>query len=46
MPPVTVGLVLAIICVVLCVLGVLGVLPASPQVVFALIGVVALTRVL
>ena len=44
MPPFTVGTVLALIVVVLCVLGLVNVLPASPQVVFALIGATALAR--
>lgn len=42
--PPGIGAVLAIIVVVLCVLGAVGVLPASPVVLFALIGATAVAR--
>lgn len=44
LPVVGVGTILAVIVVVLCVLGVLGVIPASASVLYALMGVTALTR--
>jgi len=44
MPPFTVGLVIAVVVLVLCVLGLVGVLPFSGQVGFALIGALAIAR--
>lgn len=46
MPAVTVGFVLAVVVLVLSVLGVLGIIPASPVVVFAMIGAVAVCRLI
>jgi hypothetical protein len=44
MPAVTVDLVIAVVVIVLCVLGAVGVLPASPLLLFVLIGATAASR--
>ena len=43
-PPLTVGLVIALVVLILAILGVVGVLPFTPQLAFALIGALALAR--
>jgi hypothetical protein len=46
MPPITVGLILAIIILILAVIGLVGVLPVNPLIIFGLIGGLALARLL
>jgi len=42
--PAGLGAIIAIIVIILCVLGVVGVLPASPPIIFGMIGFLAVAR--
>jgi hypothetical protein len=46
MPPITIGLVLAIIILILAVIGLVGVLPLNPLIVFGLFAGLAIARLL
>jgi hypothetical protein len=45
MPPVTIGLILAIIILILAVIGLVGVLPLNPLIAFGLIAGLAIARI-
>lgn len=44
MPPITIGLIIALIVLLLAILGVVSVLPLNPLIIFALIGALAIAR--
>lgn len=44
MPPITIGLIIALVVLLLAILGVVSVLPLSPLIIFALIGALAIAR--
>jgi hypothetical protein len=46
MPPITIGLIIALVVLLLAIIGLVGVLPSSPLIIFGLIGCLALARLL
>jgi hypothetical protein len=46
MPPITIGLIIALVVLLLAIIGLVGVLPSSPLIIFGLIGGLALARLL